>query len=165
MRYRSKPTEVEAVQWTGDNEDEVDATPAQVSWHVMDASGRRVLHLLAGAGGAQEWVPVPEGHWIVWNPDDEVEDYWPVADAYFTEKYEPIEEPEQQVQCCCRWGDAVSGEWPEWECWDCPLHGNGMDTEPQHRCRRHTREVKDSKHASLVTGYDEDFDADVPRTL
>lgn len=37
--------------------------------------------------------------------------------------------------CCCYYGAAVAGEWPEFECTDCPVHQGGL--EPEFRCRRH----------------------------
>lgn len=58
--------------------------------------------------------------------------------------YAPI--PEERAQCCCQWGAAVgarggvpSGEWPEFECADCPVHLEGLGPVTE-RCRRHRRE-------------------------
>ena len=83
MRYRSKPSEIEAVQWTGANIIDVWAfAPAVLREH---GNG---LELLAGQDGAQGWVPVPVGHWIVRQPDD-LTDHWPVDPDYFAAKYEP----------------------------------------------------------------------------
>lgn len=86
-RYRSKPQEVEAVQWTGDNYYEVVARFVPVHHHYVDRNGD--LYLIAGEDGAQGHVPVPVGHWIVRKPGDH-SDYWPVAPDYFAEKYEPL---------------------------------------------------------------------------
>lgn len=44
--------------------------------------------------------------------------------------------------CCCRWGAAVSGEWPEFECFECPIHGGELSIESE-LCKRH-------KYESLV---------------
>lgn len=86
--YRSKPQHVEAVQWTGDN------LPA-----VVEALGSKVrfetiggLQLRAGKAGAQGWVPVPVGHWIVHPPGD-MGDIWPVEADYFAAKYELPDTP------------------------------------------------------------------------
>lgn len=46
------------------------------------------LELLAGMNGAQGWVPVPVGHWIVRSPGV-LNDHWPVDPEYFSAKYEP----------------------------------------------------------------------------
>lgn len=83
--YRSKPQLVEAVQWTGRNWDEVSDFWPEGTRH-LGLYPR--LELLAGKDGAQEWVPVPVGHWIVRQPGD-VFDHWPVDPDYFAAKYEP----------------------------------------------------------------------------
>lgn len=90
MRYRTKaPTEIEAVQWTGDEFEKLDElfefTGGRVSW----TGHPGLLRLLAGNGGAQGWVPVPVNHWIVRRVDD-FDDFWPVDPDYFAEKYEPV---------------------------------------------------------------------------
>lgn len=99
MRYRSKPQEVEAIQWTGDNWDEIrGALPQKVlldfgtTWAPSDQPDAEYtkadqLMLLAGKDGAQDWVPVPLGHWLVHQPND-ISDVWPVEDFYFRAKYE-----------------------------------------------------------------------------
>lgn len=84
--YRSKPQEVEAVQWTGDNMADVLRAVPDKTVH-NSATGMR---LLAGVGGAQEWVPVPVGHWLVHPPGD-LSDVWPVEDEYFRTKYEVVD--------------------------------------------------------------------------
>lgn len=38
--------------------------------------------------------------------------------------------------CCCSYGAAVSGEWPEFECFRCARHG-GEFAAPDEMCRRH----------------------------
>lgn len=80
--YRSKPSTIEAVQWTGDNDRDVEEfLGSKCSW----TSGG--LELRAGKDGAQEWVPVPIGHWLVNQPGDK-SDIWPVDADYFAVKYE-----------------------------------------------------------------------------
>lgn len=84
-RYRSKSMAIEAVQWTGTTLSSSyvsDFAPGKVRWPAHDR-----LELLAGKDGAQEWVPVPIGHWLVCQPGDK-SDIWPVEDAYFRAKYE-----------------------------------------------------------------------------
>ena len=42
-----------------------------------------------------------------------------------------------QPNCCCIWGLGVVGEWPEFECMDCPVHlGEGLMGDDR-LCRRH----------------------------
>lgn len=81
-KYRSKPTEVEAVLWVGDIQPIREFMPTFLFNHKADG-----LFILAGVDGAQGWVPVPFGHWIVRQPDNDL-DYWPVAAEYFDSKYE-----------------------------------------------------------------------------
>lgn len=105
-RFRTKPSVVEAVQYgptfaqglvrriasfIADEElpdsepiflDYVRPAPTWAEdWAVM---------IEAGKDGAQGWVPVPLGHWIVRKPGD-LTDHWPVDPAYFEEKYEPLD--------------------------------------------------------------------------
>ena len=81
--YRSKPSLIEAVQWTGDNASEIAAFGVAFRSRPPDWA----LEILAGKDGAQGYVPVPVGHWIVRNPSD-LTDHWPVEPDYFTRKYE-----------------------------------------------------------------------------
>lgn len=37
--------------------------------------------------------------------------------------------------CCCHYGAAVAGEFPEFECAECPQHGG--DAAGDYRCKRH----------------------------
>lgn len=96
--YRSKPTLVEAIHWNGRNWEEVFAfTGAKGASTALDPATSTPdeirthdglpLQILAGKDGAQEWVPVPPGHWLV-RPVGDDSDIWPVDDAYFKEKYE-----------------------------------------------------------------------------
>ena len=87
--YRSKPTEIEAVQWTGENADEVGRIAPYKFATEVDRDGVVFGWLKAGADGAQGHVPVPVGHWVVRKPGD-VTDLWPVDPDYFAAKYEPV---------------------------------------------------------------------------
>lgn len=87
--FQSKPQTVCAIQWTGDNWEELHASPAPVKSPVHRGSLTRELFLMAGKDGAQGWVFVPVGHWVVWSPED-LTDFWPVEDAYFRNKYEEV---------------------------------------------------------------------------
>jgi len=90
MRYRSKPQEVEAVQWTAYNFADLSnffGFGRVLSKHMrMTSEG---IELLAGKDGSQGWVPVPVGHWIVRQPGD-FNHHWPVDPTYFAAKYEPV---------------------------------------------------------------------------
>lgn len=85
--FASKPTTIEAVQWRGDNFDEL-AAFAPASLLALDDEERGELVMRAGKDGVQGWVDVPVGHWIVRQPGD-MSDHWPVDPTYFESKYEP----------------------------------------------------------------------------
>lgn len=92
MRYVSRPQEVEAVQWLGGDPDPLSAV-APFKVRIGDGNA---LELLAGKDGAQGWVPVPLGHWIMRVAGDP-SDVWPVDNAYFTRKYQPWVNPDDPV--------------------------------------------------------------------
>lgn len=85
--YRSKPTEIEAVQWTGDNLEEIEAFGVKFRYSV---EWEHPLKILAGKDGAQGYVPVPIDHWVVRQPGD-LSDHWPVEPPYFAKKYDPVD--------------------------------------------------------------------------
>lgn len=88
--YRKRPVECEAVRWTGENFHELEAFAiGHVDFVAQHDKGfeRFELTLLAGKDGAQGWVDVPVGHWIVCNPGDDT-DFWPVENEYFNRVHE-----------------------------------------------------------------------------
>lgn len=98
-RYQSKPTVIEGIQWTGDNYHDV-----QQFGRIKVQLNLGELEVMAGANGAQGWVPVPVGHWIVGNPGD-WSDLWPVDPDYFEKKYEDAP-PRACRVCGCTEEDA-----------------------------------------------------------
>ena len=86
MRYRSKPTTVEAIQWDGASSTVDRMRDAHMPVRGLWAGERTDLSLLAGVDGAQGRVPVPLGHWVV-RAEGVLNDHWPVEDTYFAEKY------------------------------------------------------------------------------
>lgn len=86
--FRSKPQEIEATQWTGDNVDDFYEYGLKVLFG-RDDDGPWNMLLKAGKDGAQEYVPVPVGHWVVHMPGD-MSDMWPVDDEYFRNKYDEV---------------------------------------------------------------------------
>lgn len=85
-QYRKKPMNVEAAQHDG-----LDFTALQevAGDKVRIDPGTGALELLAGKDGAQGWVPVPVGHWIVRNPGD-LSDVWPVDAEFFARTYDEV---------------------------------------------------------------------------
>ncbi|QBI19365.1 hypothetical protein ER308_07270 [Egibacter rhizosphaerae] len=97
MRYVSKPQEVEAIQWRGDNPEEVASFLGGMAYFDVSApvggpdDGQHELTIDAGKDGAQGPVPVPVGHWVVRKPGD-VTHLWPVDPDHFAHKYEPADQ-------------------------------------------------------------------------
>ena len=118
--YQSKPSVIEAVQWTGDHDSENAVVAfAAPKVRIHGGPGTRLLSLLAGKDGAQEWVPVPPGHWLVNQPGDK-SDIWPVAPDYFASKYEPFggEVKERRVMVRRnRKGLLFGSTWSHDACW------------------------------------------------
>lgn len=84
-RYVSRPQEVEAVQWTGDNPEAIEKVvgPDKASTTIF---GDGQLYLYAGQDGVQDWILVPQGHWLVHRPGD-TSDIWPIHPARFKATY------------------------------------------------------------------------------
>jgi hypothetical protein len=52
------------------------------------------------------------------------------------------------TNCCCNYGLGVAGEWPEFECMQCPVHkGEGLMGDDR-LCRRHKKGVSWKTHSS-----------------
>lgn len=89
-RWRKKPVEVEAVQWTGANLDEVQALTGSSDFCPVEPEDR-------GEGPDQTaevydklhltWVRVYDGQWIIKGVKGE---FYPCADDVFRETYEPV---------------------------------------------------------------------------
>lgn len=94
MRYRSKPSEIDAIQWTGENGVEVQKfcgpntiprDPLEWRFYVdFPPEGK----LLAGKGGESGWVRLPQGHWVARSIEDP-SDVWPLNPKQMAAKYEP----------------------------------------------------------------------------
>lgn len=85
--FQKKPIPVLAIHWTGDNADEVN----EFTGDRFEAEEGTAM-LLAGKGGAQEWVPVPDGDWIF--TDGSGGNFWPVDPAYLAANYDEVDPPE-----------------------------------------------------------------------
>lgn len=86
LRFQSKPSLVEAILWTGANARALDVFAPGKTGGSPDDGG---MQLLAGVDGAQGWVDVPVGHWLVRQPGDP-SDVWPVDPDRFADKYEAV---------------------------------------------------------------------------
>ena len=91
-RFRKKPVEVTAVQWTGDNEAEVRALAGE-HFHAVDPEDRgddpdQTAALLDEHSA---WVEVYDGQWIVKGVRGE---FYPITSEVLAETYEPVHGPE-----------------------------------------------------------------------
>lgn len=92
MRYRTKPFEIEAIQWTGDNEAEVQ-TLAPGKFYALTENDRlnaddpdataEVFDYLHST-----WVLVFDGQWVIKGMKGE---FYPCDDEVFRTKYEAID--------------------------------------------------------------------------
>lgn len=60
-------------------------------------------------------------------------------------KHRPEYVPPRHDSCCCNWGAAVKGEYPEFGCYACPVHKAGLGEQPHELCKRHKREVQNEQ--------------------
>lgn len=96
-RFRKKPVEVEAVQWTGDNEAEL-VTFAGDRFHVVDPEDRgddpdqtaAVFDTLHNT-----WVRVYDGQWIVKGVKGE---FYPIAPEVLAETYVSVDALEEDLR-------------------------------------------------------------------
>lgn len=80
MKFRTKPFEIEAIQWTGDNAHTIRAFVGAGHFH---AKNHQVWDYLQDT-----WVNVNMGDWIIRGMKGE---FYPCADEVFRAKYEAVE--------------------------------------------------------------------------
>ena len=94
QRFKTKPVEIDAIRWTGDNIDELHEWTQALfvkldeddDWHIDDpeftGSVFDVLH--------STWIGVKTGQWIVCGAKGE---FYPCDDETFHWKYEEVDSP------------------------------------------------------------------------
>jgi hypothetical protein len=89
--YRSKPVEIEAIQWNGKNFDDVSrfAEDGFNSGTDEDGLWAEVYDYLQ-----KVWVPVNLQDYIIKGTQDE---FYPCASSVFQRKYEPVVTPEGEL--------------------------------------------------------------------
>lgn len=89
-RYRKRPVVVDAVQWTGDNEAEVQAfvgpAPSDpgAAFQKFDIYASYLLYVAAN----RSWLPVELGEWVI----KDSKGCYPCKADIFEATYEPVEE-------------------------------------------------------------------------
>lgn len=82
-RFRKKPVVIEAMQWTGDNLQEIwDWTTAEVVYGPTEVNP---LRLYVGANEA--WLDLEVGEWIL----KDALGFYPCKAGMFANNYEPVE--------------------------------------------------------------------------
>ena len=71
--------------------------------------------------------------------DDGSTTWRPIYQSQKGRKFAPKDEAEIAAHCCCRYGAAVSGEYPEFGCPECPKHQGALGETAEDRCGRHVR--------------------------
>lgn len=92
-RYRKKPVEITAIQWTGDNEQDVIAFTGSGKFAALDPEDRTddpelTAEVFAGDELHNTWVGVYTGQWIIRGAQGEL---YPCAADVFAATYEPVE--------------------------------------------------------------------------
>ena len=85
-RYRKKPVEVEALEWTGAN---LDALRAFAGDENLTCPGSRYSDLSVWNEQEHDWIKVPFGHSIV---KGKLGELYPISPAAIAETYEPAGE-------------------------------------------------------------------------
>lgn len=91
MRYRSRPAEIEAMQWVGDNDNEVIA-------FIREGTEDRTIAFRDQFWGtaklwvekSQAWAEIASGDYIVREPDGV--GFYPVKGEIFEARWEPVPE-------------------------------------------------------------------------
>lgn len=87
-RFRKRPVEVEAIQWTGDNEAELDAFTCG-QFQALDPEDRSDDPDMTGSVFDKlhsTWVGVYTGQWVIKGVKGE---FYPIAPDVLAETYEP----------------------------------------------------------------------------
>lgn len=91
--FRKKPIQIQAVQWTGDNEREIREWCGPSMFGTLQPAVHRDPEITAEVLDTlhSTWVGVKTGQWIVRGVKGE---YYPIAEDVLAETYEPVAEPD-----------------------------------------------------------------------
>lgn len=91
QRYRKKPIVIEAIQWTGDNEAEIQAWAGADSFRVLnaedaeDSGNPEATAELRVAANGNTWLPMNTGEWVLHDSAG----FYPCQADIFQATYEP----------------------------------------------------------------------------
>ena len=108
-RWRKKPVEVQAVQWTGDNADEIFEFAGCDHFDVLDEPDRANSDDPEATAAVFDklhstWVLVKDGQWIIRGVKGE---FCPCDDEVFAATYEPADGPDRLADVEGEMGGAV----------------------------------------------------------
>lgn len=97
--FRKKPIEIQAVQWTGDNEREIREWCGPSMFGALPLAVHRDPEITAEVLDTlhSTWVGVKTGQWIVRGVKGE---YYPIAEDVLAETYEPVADAEPATRTC-----------------------------------------------------------------
>ena len=97
MRYRTKDMEIEAVQWVGNNQDEIDTLGAKTRYKIETL--KEVTNIVGNTEKLQlelfQVYDYLQDTWVTVNPDDFIikgmkGEFYPCNPEVFNAKYEPV---------------------------------------------------------------------------
>ena len=86
MKYKKKLEVVEAVQWLGDNIDDLETFVGSAMQHTTEEDGRIIVSVTTFKGP----VRVDEGDYVVQVPG--TQHFYPCRSSLFESNYEPLED-------------------------------------------------------------------------
>lgn len=86
LHYRSVPTEIEAIQWTGTNPYAVRAFTGETDNHFVFATQDGIENAELYVAANKSWVHISVGEWVA---KDEL-GFYPIKDEVFKKKYRQI---------------------------------------------------------------------------
>jgi hypothetical protein len=91
MKYISKPVEIEAIQWNGNNYDEIRRFALENADIDVDSPNLdKGDQLLVWDKLQEQWIKANHGDYIIKGTKGE---FYPCAEDVFVEKYTPVEQP------------------------------------------------------------------------
>jgi hypothetical protein len=95
QRYRKKPVEIEAMQWSGDNYPQLHAwTGNREDGHEIVAAAPHGLQLWVQANEA--WLTLENGEWII----RDSRGFYPCKPDIFEQNYEPATDETAEPSAC-----------------------------------------------------------------
>lgn len=88
-RYRKRPVEIEAAQWTGDNAEEIQTFTGEVELESGSALAflPRPLPAQLYVAANDSWLPIERGEWVA----KDRHGCYPIKDDVFVETYEKVD--------------------------------------------------------------------------